>query len=211
MDSSEKISHIGQLDPGKEADHRQLVAFISDPDGEVRYGAIERIGTDQTRETAGLLLAALDDPEELVRVQCLEELSYRKDLTDADTGRIRSCLDDESELVRRYAATALAAARDLSVIPLLKERLDGAVATEQVSYCFALATLGDGSYLDRALELLGAECYQARCSVANGIVDFVNDSNRARIAGALKEAWERETTRAARSSIEAAMKELGVW
>lgn len=211
MDSSEKISHIGQLDPGKEADYRQLVAFISDPDGEVRYRVIERIGTDQTRETVDLLVGALTDSDDLARVQCLEELSCRGDLTDADAAAIRPYLDDGSELVRRYAAAALAAAGIRSIIPLLRERLASASTAEQTSYCFALAALGDGSYLDRALELLGAECYQTRCSVANGIVDFVNDSNRARIAGALKEAWERETTRAARSSIEAAMKELGVW
>jgi HEAT repeat protein len=209
MDSSEKIGHIGQLDPGKEADYRQLVAFISDPDGEVRYGAIERIETDQTRETTDLLLAALDDPDELVRVQGLEELSYRKDLTDADADRIRPCLDDESELVRRYAATALAAARDLSVISLLQERLAGVATAEQGSYCFALVALGEREYLETALGLLEAECYLTRCSVANGIVDFVDDSNRDRIVAALRQAWETETSRAVWTTIERVLKEIG--
>lgn len=209
MDGNEKIGRVSQLDPGKDADYRQLVALIADPDEEVRYWAIERIGTVETRETVNLLVRALADPAELVRVQCLEELSCRGDLTQADAVAIRPYLDDESELVRRYAVAALAAAGDRSIMPLLRERLEGASTAEQSSYCFALAALGDASYLDRALELLGAECYQTRCSVAYGIVDFVDDSNRERILGALKKARERETSRAARSSIEAAMKELG--
>jgi HEAT repeat protein len=209
MDGSKKIGRIRQLNPGKDVDYRQLVALLGDSDEEVRYWAIERVGAVQTRETVDLLVGALADPAELVRVQCLEELSCRGDLTEADAAAIRPYLNDESESVRRYAAAALAAARDRSIISLLRDRLASASTAEQSSYCFALAALGDGSALDQALELLEAKGHHTRCSVANGIIKFVDDSNRERIVGALKKAWERETTTAAKSSIEAALKELG--
>ena len=204
-----KIALVGWLGPKKASDYRKLVNLVRDHDAEVRLRAVERIGFNGSRETTDLLLAALDDPDELVRVQGLEELSYRKDLTDADAERIRPCLDDESKLVRRYAATALAAARDLSAIPLLKERLDRAATAEQSSYCFALVELGEREYLDTALGLLEAECYQTRCSVANRIVDFVDDSNREWIVAALRKAWQTEASRAVRTTIERVQKEIG--
>ncbi len=207
----EKLALVGWLDPQKDADWRKLADLLRDEDNDVRYDAVERIGYNLSRETTDLLLEALDDPDELVRVQCLEELGYRKDLTAADAGKLRPNLDDESELVRRYAASALAAAGDLSVIPLFKERLDRVSTTEQSSYCFALVALGQQAYLDRALGLLESDCYQTRCSVANSLGRIVDDGNRQRIVTALERTWQTEVSRAVWTTIERVMQETGMW
>lgn len=208
MTNNSKIGRIASLDPNQASDYRELVDLVSDEDAEVRCNAIERIGYNRSRETTDLLLAALDDSDELVIVQCLEELGYRRDLSAADARVIRPYLDHESELVRRYAASALAAARDLSVASLLKERLTSVSTAEQSSYCFALAALGERDYLERALGLLDADCYHTRCSVANQVLRFVDDSNREWIVAALGRTLEKETARAVSSTIERTLKEI---
>ncbi|WP_193368239.1 HEAT repeat domain-containing protein [Pelagibius marinus] len=211
MSLKEKLALVGWLDPRKDADYQKLAALVRDEEAEIRYEAIERIGANRSRETTDLLLEALDDPDELVRAQCLDELSYRNDLSTDDAGRIRPFLDDESELVRRSAAWALAAARDSSVIPLLKDRLTQVSTAEQGSYCFALTILGEAAYLDRAITLLQADCYQTRCSVANGFADVIDDTNREPIVAALEQAWQTETSRAVWTTIERVMQEIGAW
>ena len=203
-----KLGEIEVLDPEKPADYSELAALTRDPDNEVRYHAVERIGYSRSRQTTDLLMNALDDPDELVRVQCLEELSYRDDMGPVEAPRIRPCLNDRSELVRRYAASALATARDFSIIPLLKERLRQVSSAEQCSYCFALIELGERSYLETVLGLLKTDCYHTRCSVANCIGAFVDDSNRKRIVTALLDALECETSRAASTTIARALREI---
>lgn len=207
-ETNRKLEQVDLLDSDKASDYRKLVDLIRDDDEEVRYFAIERIGFDRSRETTELILGALDDSDELVRVQCLDELAYRNDLTAEDAENIRFYLNDESELVRCYAASALAAARDVSVIAVLTERLARVSTREQASYCFALVALGKGHYLEKALELLGADCYHTRCCVANSIVRYIDDSNRDRIVASLEKTLETETTRAVSSTIESRLKEI---
>ena len=108
-DSLEQAVALAQSDPEPKLRMRGLQAvhnlvFVTD-------ACPKRISTETFD---GLLTAALDDPDPLMRQVAAVELAKRPDLVPTYRGRLRALLEDpnETEVVRRHVLEALAVARD---------------------------------------------------------------------------------------------------
>jgi HEAT repeat protein len=124
---------------------------------------------------------------------------------------IRACLKDPDELVRKTAALSLALLDDHHAVPALEEQARNGSELEKANALAGLVLLGKSEYFRRLLNLLRSQEYLTRSAVANVLAAMVPKLEpQMREAGraALSRALTAETTKAARSSISAAIDEF---
>ena len=184
----------------------RLLDLSRNRDSEVRMRSIEAMARLRGAEIESRITEALSDQEELVRVVALEAIGSWGNRS-WTTSVVRAFLD-ESELVRSAAAVALAEIGGEAEVAELEKRLQDAQDEEKVSMLYALYKLGKRHYLPSFLSGLSHSFYRVRCATANLSCSIVNDANRSVITSSLEASLSRETTRAARSSIEHALGEV---
>jgi HEAT repeat protein len=185
---------------------RAIAVQGSDHDYEVRIVALENLG-ECLDELENLLRLAMHDRDELVRTTALE-IAGDASLTHLADEVVRRFTSDRSPLVRSAAAVALGDMCVTNFRELLEEKLGDPDEEVRVGIYYALVKSGATKYLKRFLNGLKHPYYRIRCATANLLPSLVRRDNRALAERALKEALKRETTVAARESIEGALAEI---
>lgn len=217
---------------------KEWIALFESKDYREREALAEHLGKKRSQASFDLLVQLLGDKESLVRSRALEALTERgisdgfkaalpllKDKNDVVRVNAIECigalgegravkhligmLDDRSSLVRSYAAHFIGDYGNRSCIGILENKLasDKSIYV-RVGVLFGLYSLGREEKLTEILRLFKSRQYRVRCSVANNLVGIVDKNNREIILEVLRNASSVEETVAARSSIEAAIKEI---
>jgi HEAT repeat protein len=178
---------------------------VDDRSAEVRFRVIEALTMFPATDPQ-YLLDALQDRDELVRVQAAESIAIRKERR--ALGRLRKALADRSDLVRSYAAAAIGALGDDADRPLLRRRLAREKSeTARVGFLEGLWLLKDGAVLDEAIRLLDSDDYRIRCAAAHALAGtFVSARTRDRIREALRSRLRRENAMAVREALDKAIR-----
>lgn len=204
-----KLDEIEAVEPSRKALDR-IVEMSRDPHYEIRMRAAEKLGEfSRSLRIKARLLELLSDSDPLVRIAAIESLEC---YLDPDVVlRIRELLADKDPLVRGYAALALGETGNASLAETLRARLEEAEPGESVCILSALIRLGHHGLLRDLLEMLRERDYRVRCAVANllcDLLDVLEKQQRNDVLEALKRAQRMEMTKAALSSIRAALSEL---
>lgn len=184
-----------------------LLPLTENSDEEIRFKALEALWGYTGDDVLNAVINRLKDENELVRISAVEALGEMRDSRGKQ--HLIDALTDEEEIVRREAAEGLDELGDVSAIPVLQDFLQNETSsTAKVGFYVGLYLLGAEFRLKSLLNLLKDPSYQVRCSVANIVLDLVDEENENLIKKALNAALRRETTVAARSSLQSALDEL---
>jgi len=152
--------------------NRILVGLTRSSDSEVRLRAVEKLGSFTCSNMAlDVIRGLISDPDELVRLACLEVLEDCSDLESIPL--IRERILDSDWMVRGRAAIALARFGAPDAVDIITVRLSSCSDEEErVRYLAALffisaATFGE---LVNAFESAG---YRARCAIVHLVADAV--------------------------------------
>jgi HEAT repeat protein len=186
------------------------IADLSSRRVEPRYVAAEALGDLPCgrRSAPPELIRATSDPDGLVRICAVEALGYIGD--PASYTAARASLKDPSAIVRSYAAVSAVLlggpkARSAIVNAAGRERS----ARARVGLAEARFLLGDRAAVADVVYLLRSRQYRVRCAAANTLADLpLTRSERAEALRALGAALAVESTKAARSTIVAARRDL---
>lgn len=201
------IEALGTL-PISEKIKSVLLPLTGNSDEEIRCKSLEALWGYAGDDVLNAVVGRLKDNDELVRISAVETLGEMRD----SRGRqhLVDALTDEDEIVRREAAEGLGKLGDASAIPVLQAFLQNETSsTAKVGFYVGLYLLGAEFRLMSLLNLLKDPSYQVRCSVANRVLDLVDKENEKLIIKSLNAAFIRETTVAARSTLQSALEELG--
>lgn len=204
--TNDLLDEIETVSRSLEASIKRLLKLSKHRDSEVRMRSVEAMVRLHDAEIDSRIVEALADDEELVRVTALEVIASWGNRSWAD--HILGSLSDNSELVRSAAAIAVAEIAAEAATLELEKKLPAAQDEERVSILYGLYKLGKRDYLSPFLSGLSHSFYRVRCATANLSCSITDDANREMITSALEAALTRETTRAARSSIEHALSEI---
>lgn len=200
------IEALGTL-PISEKIKSILLTLTGNPDEEIRFKALEALWGYTGDDVLNALVKRLKDDDELVRISAVEALGEMRDSRGKQ--HLIDALTDVEEIVRREAAEGLGELGDASVIPVLQAFLQNETSsTAKVGFYVGLYLLGAEFRLKSLLNLLKDPSYRVRCSVANCVLDLVDEENKMLIIKALNAALIRETTVAARSTLQSALEEL---
>ncbi len=181
---------------------------VTDTSPEVRMRVVEALG-HLTTGTHDALASALNDTDELVRLQAAESISTGADARTVST--LRAALDDPSPLVRSYVAAALGRAGIKSDRTVLRAcvRRESSDAP-RLGLFEGLWLLGDRSVLVPAIRLLNSGDYRVRCATARALAaTFRSRHTERRIVMALRSRLRRERTNAVRQALSESLDVLG--
>ncbi|QKG85332.1 HEAT repeat domain-containing protein [Kroppenstedtia pulmonis] len=185
-----------------------FIQAVKDEDEEVRGAAVDGLSYFDGEDVGEVVIACLDDPEELVRInaiETLESLSYKpavKKLTNL-------LMTDKEELVRSYAAAVIGTLGGEHQKSLMKKRLD-VEKSEQVrlGIMLGLCHLGEVEYLERILDFLYSPNYQVRCATINSLPGIIDERDVGFVLNQLMSLARTEETVAVLSSIDYAVNEI---
>ncbi len=153
-------------------------------------------------------LEGLSDPDDLVRVTCIENLTIWEHK--AATKEIRKTLWDLDRLVRIYSAEALALFQDKKSISDLKRLLSNAESHFEEGACFfALYALGEKKYFEPLINIIHSDEHIAKIRFANVYVPkIVNKKNKGILLKLLQDAAKKEEPISVEGALEGAIQEL---
>lgn len=203
-----KLIALGIIEGGRaELFKDELSKLAKDEIAEVRWRAAEILGNVKTTPTQ-LLQSLLGDASELVRVSTIEAVAQlgRRQLG----SKVRELLlQDKSYLVRSAAADALPqlasaahAAAILNKAIVLEKNTRVRLAIEA-----GLLYLNQGR-LDRLTKYLTHKNYVIRCAAVNYGLEMASKNDRLELLRYFKSALRIEKTRAVRSTLRTAIKEI---
>ncbi|WP_211654934.1 HEAT repeat domain-containing protein [Planococcus alpniumensis] len=200
------IEALGTL-PISEKIKNTLLPLIANPDEEIRFKTLEALWGYTGDAVLNAVVNRLKDDDELVRISAVEALGEMRD--NGGKQHLIDALTDVEEIVRREAAEGLGKLGDASAVPVLEAFLQNETSnTAKVGFYVGLYLLGAEFRLISLLNLLKDPSYQVRCSVANCVLDLVDKENEKLIIKTLNAALIRETTIAARFTLQSALEEL---
>lgn len=200
------IEALGTL-PISEKIKNILLPLTENPDKEIRFKALEALWGYTGDAVLNAVVNRLKDDDELVRISAVEALGEMRNSRGKQ--HLMNALTDVEEIVRREAAEGLGELGDASAVPVLQAFLQKETSsTSKVGFYVGLYLLGAEFHLKSLLNLLKDPSYRVRCSIANCVLDLVNEENKKLIIKALDAALRRETTVAARSTLQSALEEL---
>jgi HEAT repeat protein len=199
--------HIGKLK--LQAGIKPLISQLNDHYRDVRLYATTSLGVLlEGQRCPKSLINMLKDPDEIVRIECLETLERIADKRALPA--IKRTLHDRSPLVRGYAILAIARLGGNEEIYNLQKLLKKEKNAFPKACLFsAIYSLGNRDSLKDLLLFLCHGSYRIRCATAN-ILGGLNYSRQDRIM-VLKQlisAFRRESTIAAKSSLRSSIKLL---
>lgn len=185
-----------------------LVSKLFDRSTEVRMRAAESLGILMSgQRSPDALLQKLRDSNELVRVQAAESLGAIGDRR--ALSELWRAIHDRSPLVRSYVAAAIASLGSKKDVAKLEETVRVERSdTSKVGFYHALYRLGKHKVLSDLLKLLESKDYRVRCATANTLSEVADRSNSRIIVRALHGVLRKEPTGAARTSIEANLRNI---
>ena len=149
---------------------KMLLPFLHARSSFLRDAALKCLARHPWRRVAPLILEALRDPEEIVRITASEELFFRPLSERERETLLRLFNRSRSGLVRRNLLVALARKNDPSFRDFLKRKLR-IIRTPQVraGILAALICSGERAFLKEFLHilLLRTADYRVRCFLAN--------------------------------------------
>jgi HEAT repeat protein len=184
----------------------ELEAVISHRNYDVRLNALEALAAC-TLDLEPHVRRGLRDRHELVRITALE-LAGEFALFGLEIEIVKHLKSDRSELARSAAAAALGEMGSVAWRKVLEDRIRLAGEHEKSRIYFALVKLGVRKYFNPFLKGLTHIDYRIRCATANLALLMDEPTVRTRMVKSLKDAIKRETTVAARSTFELALKEI---
>jgi len=190
-----------------EAFTRVLEELVRSSSSEVRMRALEGLADWDRSRLIGETQKAIHDRNELVRVTAME-IAARHRLTELQAEVCRAFTNDKSWLARAAAAIALGDMEVLEAKDALEASIDEANEEERVRIYYALTKLGNDEYLSPFLEGLFHEHYRVRCATANLLPTLVNGPSKKLAQILVSCALDRETTVAAKSSLEETLRVL---
>ncbi|WP_167549931.1 HEAT repeat domain-containing protein [Planococcus rifietoensis] len=200
------IEALGTL-PISEKIQSILLPLTENPDEEIRFKTLEALWGYTGDAVFNAVVNRLKDDDELVRISAVEALGEMRDSRAKQ--HLIDALTDVEGIVRREAAEGLGKLGDASAVPVLQAFLQNETSsTVKVGFYAGLYLLGAEFRLKSLLNLLKDPSYQVRCSVANCVLNLVDEENKKLIIKALGAALRRETTVAARSTLHSALEEL---
>lgn len=200
------IEALGTL-PISEKIKNILLPLTENPDEEIRFKALEALWGYTGDAVLNAVVNRLKDDDELVRISAVEALGEMRDRRGKQ--HLMDALTDVEEIVRREAAEGLGKLGDASAVPVLQAFLQKETSSAaKVGFYVGLHLLGAEFHLKSLLNLLKDPSYRVRCSISNCVLDLVNEENKKLIIKALDAALRRETTVAARSTLQSALEEL---
>lgn len=204
-----KLAEIEGLAFGGRSNINRLIDLCGDDDEEVRFRAIEALGGfGPSKDSQTKVVAALRDPDELVRTAAVETLGNWR-VKDA-VSLLVGMFEDASEFVRSAAIVSLGEIGSKQAIWDLERRCRASCSSDsdKLSCAVALYVLGRSSYLDKVLEFLKHDNYQLRCASANLLRDFTATEHIPIVLAKLRSAIHAEPTKAAESSMSGAIDAL---
>lgn len=200
------IEALGES-PINEKNKSLLLSLTKNQDELIRYCALEALWGYGGEDVFRAICSRLKDSNDLVRLTAVEALGNLRDIRGEEN--LIDALSDQNEIVRRNAAEGLGKLGDASAIPILQAFLQNETSSAaKVGFYVGLYLLGAEFRLKSLLNLLKDPSYQVRCSVANIVLDLVDEENKKLIIKALNAALRRETTVAASSTLQSALEEL---
>jgi HEAT repeat protein len=192
------------------ADAPAVAAALSDRSVEVRYEAAEALGRVlwRRRRAPHALLRAAADRNSLVRTCVAEALGYIGDK--AAAAALTRLLRDEHPVVRSYSACSLAIVSGREAHPALKRALARERSTRaRVGHYEGLIRIGQRVFVTPLIDMLGSRRRHVRHATANALAGVpLSADDRTRAIRALEQALKEEPTVAARSTMEAALRDL---
>jgi len=151
---------------------RILVTFTRSSDPEVRLRAVEKLGSFTCSNMAlDVIRGLIADPDELVRLACLEVLEDYSDFESIPL--IRERIFDSDWMVRGRAAIALARLGALDAVDIIKDRLSSCSDEEErVRYLVALFFISADA-LGELANAFDSAGYRARCAIVHLVADAV--------------------------------------
>jgi HEAT repeat protein len=185
----------------------EIERLLEDPSPEVRSRAAEALGNFDAA-SVGLLIAAVRDPDELVRVSAVASLGLLRKREALPV--VRQILRDPSPLVRSYAATALARLGTKREIRALRSLLDSDPCdTAKIGIYEGLWLLGEHSAFEGAISLLNSPDHAVRCAVVEALAGtFLTSKTSDRVRLVLRNRLRKERTRAVTSKLNQALRNL---
>lgn len=182
-----------------------LIKCTYDADDEYRYTAIEALDNFVGDDVEDAVIERIKDKSELVRITAIEFVGEHRCYRALPY--LKEALRDEKALVRCYAAEAVGIlGGNQSLVPLLEEGLKNEKRNiARLGFYLGLYQLNQLDYLGSILNLLKAKSYKVRCATANSLVNLATEENYDLIIEKLKAALAKETTVAARSSMQNAI------
>lgn len=203
----DKLTEIENLANGDEENIARLLMLTHDKDEEVRYRAVEAFEEFfPTTPIIDRVKQCLRDEDDLVRTISIELIGDWRQSDSIDD--LYSLLNDPSEIVRFAAVISIGQIGREDSISLLENRISNAEASEKACIGMSLYNLGKTEYLNGVLDQLNNDNYLTRCLVANLVSQFIHDRDVEKALPKLKSALLKESTKAAASSIEYAIKNL---
>jgi HEAT repeat protein len=190
--------------------NEQVLNLLSDKNQNVRYSAVECLGSLHEGEAVGAswLYPLLQDPFPLVRIETLESLALIGDKKALPL--IAERLQDDDALVRAYAARSIAELDGRKYLTAIERALKAEQdENAKVGFADALFGLGDEEQLPVILEFLSSADYRVRCAAANAFraADLTPSQRQAALA-AVSHAARNALFRADRLTMERVETEL---
>lgn len=186
-----------------------LVKALADVNPEVRMRAAESLAViAKSGDSPVELVRSLRDHNELVRIAAAIALGEIGDVKALPA--LRRAISDRSPLVRRYACVSVAKFGDSQDIRRLKRGFKKETSdVAKLGYSHALFLFGQTEQLFEMLILLTSQNYRVRCATARSLAEITsNKFQRCLIAAAIRERYQAESTNAAKSSFQAALRQL---
>ena len=211
-DSDREVKIDGLLRATRHRSRRLMFAvceLLTDRSPEVRMRAAEALARLVPHGSAPLaLVSALEDPDVLVRTAAAESLGDIGDLRTRTA--LRSALNDRSSWIRRNAAESIGSMKNRRDVAILRKRINVERSSSAKLGLYAgLYCLGDRGMLEFMLKGLASRQYRVRCATANMLAHVISrPDDRAVAIEALRDALQRESTVAARSSMQRGLVDL---
>ena len=197
------------LDVIRSLDRARLLELSFAEDSYVRFESLRRLNDCPPEdELKARYVELLTDPEEIVRVQAVENLADYRGHGVLVRGII-GCFEDDSHLVRGFAAVTLGWIGGDDCIKVLEGRLGIADAWEEINVLAGLILLGEEHYLSPLLALLTSPDYQVRCGIGNlCFMVASSDEMKRKVISSFEEALKGESSRAVETTLTPIVKQL---
>lgn len=173
----------------------------------VRYDVLEMLEKYNEPRVNRILVRALSEKDPLVRAGAAEALGFRKEMT-AKGRLIRMMSADPSPIVRACAATSLGFLGNNALRRPLATALNReSVRMVRLRIMGSLWLVGEKEHFRSILKHLSDHAYRNRCAAAN-ILSYAGPDDAESAKSAMRARLCRETSRAVKTTIASALREL---
>jgi HEAT repeat protein len=198
--------NLQELDYENEQDRKILFDLTKDKTPLNRGEALAWLSNWRDEDVWQRLVEALDDPDELVKVDAIEGLAHHGRGNDFE--KISPFLSSTSYLVAEAAEFAVGEIGNPLAIPLLRQILSNLRGTERVIILGSLYKLGEKVRLEEIIEQLGDTEEFVRNRAFNVLSSIIDEKNAHDILPVISKAIEFETIEQRKAEIKEKFQKL---